>query len=176
VNQGGAPGVIRRRSQKARKSQKQRKSRRQRQQQRQKQRQQHGGNGACAAMPYNYAAFGQRGGMAPIEAPYSYMNAQMADQAQVSHQDAAFAELPRVLANAGVLRGGRRHRHSRKQRQSQRQRQSRKQRQQRGGMAPWDYSLNLKSPGANPQFASEAGVWNSGPGMASFNPLTGAQA
>jgi len=153
---------------------------------------QRGGDSSCAAYPFNYAfaPLQQRGGMAPIDASYKMLDSQMAIQAEIGKQDAAFNELPRVLADAGVKmqHGGRRrhtksrlHRKTRRHSKSRRHTKSRRHsknhsRKQRGGMAPMDWSLNLRSPGANPQFENEKGVWLNAPGVASYSASSGAQA
>ena len=104
----------------------------------------------------------QRGGYAPIDAPYEALDGAAARAAaQVSSLDGYISELPNVIprqagGNAPFnapykLGGGRR-----------KNRRSRRQRKQRGGQADFNapYSFGYKLPGVNEQFANE-GVVNS---------------
>lgn len=130
----------------------------------------------------------QRGGYAPIDAPYEALDGAARAAAQVSSLDGFISELPSVIPRQG---GGRYRRINGNVYNSpdptwagpppppsmiggnapfnapyklgggrRKNRRSRKQRKQRGGQADFNapYSFGYSLPGVNPQFANEGAV------------------
>lgn len=121
--------------------------------------------GACSAMPLNRESFGQRGGMAPIDAGDALLldKATMVQAQSWGQMDSINAA--QGLARAATLRGGAR-------RKGRKGRKTHRKRSQRGGSYPWSGGglQGFSSPytylpagtptGVNAQFSDE-GLVNS---------------